>query len=375
MKILFFINTLCGGGAEKVLVDLLRLLDKQKYQISLLTVEGGVHAERLPDNITYKSIIKTKSVFLKKLLQKIIYHLPPKIISALFIRGKYDIEIAYLEGFPTQVIAARKSRAKKIAFVHCDVSTTSVLRAFYKTKEKSVKEYKKYDKVCFVSRMAKSGFEQTEGILDNACVLHNVLDVENIIKKSQETNEIPFDAETFNIIAVGRLTEEKRYDRLIRAAAQLQDKYKFNVYILGDGEKRSELQTMINEQQVKNVELLGFKKNPYSYIKNANLFVCSSIFEGYSTVVKECLLLGVPVLTTDCAGMDELLENGKYGIIVPNNDNALIEQLECILKNPEIISELRQKIKAQNTCEQTKELAEYEKLFSEVYSNRSVANV
>ena len=101
-------------------------------------------------------------------------------------------------------------------------------------------------------------------------------------------------------------------------------------------------------------------------LKNANLFVCSSIFEGYSTVVKECLLLGVPVLTTDCAGMDEMLENGKYGIVVPNNDQALLEGLEKFLANPHVVKIYRENIKS-NRVSIGKELKDYEIFFVEFW--------
>lgn len=366
-KILFMINTLQGGGAEKVLLDLLHLLDKEKYDVSLITVEKGIYSERLPKNITFRSIITSKNKLIKTILKKIVYHLPKPLFNFLFLRGKYDLEIAYLEGFPTRVVAARKNSAKRIAFVHCDVSMNSVLDLFYKSKDEILKEYNSFDKVCFVSNGAQIGFEKSVGKIDNACVLHNVIDVDEIIKKSNDIEE-PLQTDVVKIVAAGRLTDVKRFDRLIKAAAQLQEKYEFKIYILGEGEQCEYLKKLIKDLGVTTVELLGFKSNPYSYIKQADFFVCSSSFEGYSMVVRESIVLGVPVLATDCVAMSELLEKGKYGKIVPNEDQALIDGLEMFLANPDIVIDYRKNIKNKKELI-GKEKEDYENLFDELCKN------
>lgn len=324
-KILFFINTLEAGGAEKVLVDLLNMLDKSKYDIDLLTLSGGVHESRLTDQINHKKILK-KSGFLSKLIIK----LPPKLFRKLFIKKKYDIEIAYLEGFPTRVVAKSKN-AKKLAFVHCDVSVKPILQNFYKSKESCLDEYKSLDNVCFVSKMAQEGFEKTFGKLDNGRVVHNVINVDEIKAKADENNDFEYTTEGLKIISVGRLSPEKGYERLVRVASQLEKKYDFELCLLGEGPEREKIESLIREHNVKSVRLLGFQKNPYSYMKKADLYVCPSFYEGYSTTVTECMVLGIPVLTTDCAGMDEILEGGKCGLIVENSENGLEKGLEEVL--------------------------------------------
>lgn len=337
-KILFFINTLEAGGAEKVLVDLLNMIDKSKYDIDLLTLSGGVHESRLTDQINHKKILK-KSGFLSKLIIK----LPPKLFRKLFIKKKYDIEIAYLEGFPTRVVAKSK-KAKKLAFVHCDVSVKPILQNFYKSKESCLDEYKSLDNVCFVSKMAQEGFEKTFGKLDNGRVVHNVINVDEIKAKANEENDFEYTTEGLKIISVGRLSPEKGYERLVRVASQLEKKYDFELCLLGEGPEREKVERLIREHNVKSVRLLGFQKNPYSYMKKADLYVCPSFYEGYSTTVTECMVLGIPVLTTNCAGMDEILDNGKYGIIVPNNEEELKKGLERILNDMPILLELKEKI-------------------------------
>ena len=79
------------------------------------------------------------------------------------------------------------------------------------------------------------------------------------------------------------------------------------------------------------VELTGFIDNPYPLLKKADLFVCSSLTEGFSTVVSEAIFLGTPVLTTDCAGMKDILGDSEFGLIVENNENGLYEGLKQLL--------------------------------------------
>ena len=94
-----------------------------------------------------------------------------------------------------------------------------------------------------------------------------------------------------------------------------------------------------------NVTLLGYKKNPYKYIRNSDLFVCSSRAEGFSTVVSEAIILEKPIVTTECSGMRELLgDNSEYGIICENNTKALYESLLKVLSNKELYLELKEKI-------------------------------
>ena len=91
------------------------------------------------------------------------------------------------------------------------------------------------------------------------------------------------------------------------------------------------------------VKLLGFHSNPYKYIVQGDLFVCSSRSEGYSTAVTEALILGVPVITTDCSGMMELLKNGECGIITPNDDEAFYQGLKSLLTDASLLEHYRQK--------------------------------
>ncbi|MBQ7789419.1 MAG: glycosyltransferase [Clostridia bacterium] len=364
-KIRFFINTLTGGGAEKVLIDLLNQLDPDKYDISLLTIAGGVREDSVPKHVKYKKLVKNEASFFGRLWKKILFRMPKKLFAKRYLKGEYDVEVSYLEGTCTRFLAAKKAeKSKKLAFVHCDVSVKPVLEAFYKNKEECLEEYKKFDNVCFVSKMALEGFEKTYGKLDNSKVVYNVLDRQKALEKSLEKTDFEFKTKGLKIISVGRLTEPKGYDRLIEVASELEKEYDFELCILGDGEDKEKLEALIKERNVRSVRLLGYHENPYSYMAKADLFVCSSHFEGYSTTVSECLVLGVPVLTTDCAGMDELLDNGNLGIIVENSKQGIKDGLRAALQDKEIIEELKALLaKSCTNSNENKNLMEYENLF------------
>ena len=357
-KIRFFINTLGGGGAEKVLADLLNKLDPNLFDICLVTVDGGVHKADLPKYVRHRQLIRNSDP-LGDIKRKIISHLPKSILAKLYFREKFDYDIAYLEGFPTRVLAAVKTGAKKIAFVHCDLSVHNLLEPYYGSNRECLEEYDSFDRVCFVSEKCLNGFNVTFGELGNSCVVHNVIDVEKVVSRSLEPCGRDFAASGKKLVTVGRLTLQKNYSMLLRVIKSLEDEYDFELWILGDGEQREELETQIAESGIRSVKLLGFQTNPHSFCRKADLFVCSSLFEGYSTAVSEALALGLPTLTTDCAGMREILDNGKYGLIVENSEEGLRNGLVSFLNNDEIWSDISRNIQTRDKYDSDGALKEF----------------
>lgn len=371
-KILFFINTLDGGGAEKVLVDLVNTIDRSKYDITLLSLLGGINKKNLEPFVRYRQVIKSDSTVIKKLfmflLQKAV---PYAMFHKIFIGNNYDIEVAYLEGFPTRVIAKGKSSAAKISFMHTDCSKQNEALVLYKSKKEFLDEYKSFSKICFVSNVAMNGFEKAIGKLDNSIVIHNVLDIQKIKKLSHAGTSVSYSDDAIKLVTVGRLTQVKNYTSLVKICSELEKKYNFELFILGEGEQRAEIEKIISENGVKSVKLLGYNQNPYPYMKYADLYVCSSLAEGYSTAVTESIILGTPVLTTDCAGMDEILENGKYGMITENSYDGLKKGLEELLSGSGKLEKYTQAI-AENSNALTGEklLEAYYELFDEI-SNKT----
>ena len=125
----------------------------------------------------------------------------------------------------------------------------------------------------------------------------------------------------------------KGYDRLLSIINKLiKDRYRIELWLIGDGNQLPVLQRYAETHQLNdNVKFWGFQPNPYSIMSQCNLFVCSSYSEGYSTAITESLILGIPVITTECSGMHELLGDDEFGIITENSESALYKGIKSLL--------------------------------------------
>lgn len=333
IKILFFIDTLAGGGAEKVLRTLVNNMDQSKFSITVQTLEEVNPHEYLVPGIRYKAINRCKTAFGKKLFHfwiRLCAEL--KWLYPLYIRDDYDIEVAYLECGPTKILAgSTNKKALKLAWVHCDLIKKEGIAA---QAEKQKKHYRAYDKVICVSENVKDSFVQLFGEKPEAVVLYNVIDEDDIMNRA---SVFPVDRTGYiDFVAVGRLTKQKGFDRLITACSMLkQDGYQFRLRILGEGPEHEELEEMIRQGHLEDqVQLMGFQENPYSFMKAADLIVCSSRYEGFSTVITEALILGKPVVTTPCSGMRELLGDSQYGLITEDSVEGIYSGMKKMLEDP-----------------------------------------
>ena len=180
--------------------------------------------------------------------------------------------------------------------------------------------------------------------LQQTTTIYNPIDTDIILHGAkQPINFTP--SSSFKIVTVGRLVPQKGFDRLIRIVGKLKRKGKnVELYIIGEGTERKNMERIILEENIKNdVHLMGFLKNPYSLMAKMDLFVCSSLAEGYSLVIAEAMTIGLPVISTDCAGPKELLGNGKYGMLVENNLDALYKGLFQVINSPTLLEELKLK--------------------------------
>lgn len=344
IKVLFFIHDLSGGGAEKVLVNLVNNMDPSKFQITVLTLfDQGVNKQFLNKNIRYKSVFK--SVFRGN--QHLLKIFSTKFLYKKMIPDDNDIMISYMQGATTRIISGnQKKNVKKINWIHTEMTKKKCAKS-YRSYSEFVSVYNKYDATVFVSESTKEFFEKNTGLSVNNTVKYNTVESELIIQKSEEKLcDVVFKKDTINLIAVGSLVKDKGYQRLLSILKQLKkENYIFKLYILGTGPLKSKLEDYILENGMKEfVTFLGYKENPYKYIKNADLLVCSSYREGYSTVVTESLIVGTPVITTLCSGMKEILGvNNEYGLIVDNNKDALYKGLRNIFDNSNLLSRLKMK--------------------------------
>lgn len=152
----------------------------------------------------------------------------------------------------------------------------------------------------------------------------------------------------FTICAVGRVIPEKGFLRLTSICEHMvEDGRDFTLNIVGDGKEYDRLKEMVESHHLEKWEhLIGFQENPYPYIKNADLFVCSSLNEGYNLAISEAVILGVPVISTDCSGIKENLGNGKWGYIVENRKEILYHAISRCFDEPGFLEELKKKSEA-----------------------------
>jgi glycosyltransferase involved in cell wall biosynthesis len=333
-KLLIAIDNLGGGGAEKVLITLLNNLDTNKFSVTLLLLfNEGVYLNEVPPHVKINYLFNPKSTLIRKTIYKLFKYSPAEKIYKNFIKETYDVEIAFLEGSTTKLISGSTNpNSQKIAWVHTDFSNYHWTVHYYKNNEEERLQYKSFNEIVFVSDDARKGFENTLHLKKNLNVIYNPINTEEIIEKSKE-EEITFD--NLTVISVGRLIPQKGFDRLIKAHANLlKAGIKHHVVILGEGEERERLEQLCRDLNVESsVKFLGFQTNPYKYINAADIFVSSSRVEGLSLVVAEALILEKPVISTRCSGPIELLDNGKYGLIVENTGDALYDGLSFLLIN------------------------------------------
>lgn len=335
-KIIFLIPNLMHGGAEKVLVNLVNNLDQEKYAITLYSIfDQGVNKQFLKPHIRYQS--KFQKVFrgnshLMKLFS-------PQFLYRFFIKEEYDMVIAFLEGPAARIISGcPHPKTKKIAWIHVELNDKDTAKVGFRSIEKAVKAYQKFDQIIAVSETVGQFFKQNITDKVPLKVLYNVNETHLIRKLSEEPAEIEFSMNTINICSVAKLVSTKGYDRLIEIHRRLLDEgLDHCINIIGIGEEKDKLERLVKELGISSsFRFLGFHKNPYKLIKQNDLYVCSSRREGFSTAVSEALILGLPVVSTNCSGAYELLgHHNEYGIVTENNTESLYRGLKDLLAHPE----------------------------------------
>ena len=379
-KVLFMINSMYGGGAEKVLQTIINNIDQEKYEITVYSL----HREKIDKKI-YKKSFNYKVVFdlyqgknrIKKIFSNIFLKIKGKVFShcssnlfyTLFIHEKFDVEIAFIEGESTKIISGSNNKlSKKIAWVHVDLIENPWSDFIYKNVDDESRHYSKFDKIVCVSNATKKAFIDKYRIDDEKVVVHyNPIDTEDIIKKAGEKNNTSV-CEIPQIMAVGRLVNQKGFDRLLKAINRLKEEQEiFKLHIIGEGSQKEELNNYILKNNLQEyVKLHGYIENPYKLMKNGDILICSSRAEGFSLVIAEAIILGLAIVTTNCSGPVELIEDGKYGLLIENSQNGIYEGLKKLLNNKELIKEYKRKSNIRkNIFKIENNIKELEKLIDE----------
>lgn len=338
-KIVFGITSLTLGGAERVLVDIVNEL-KKEYDITIFTLYGkGEFESQLDYGVKLVSVYdkpyKDLNIFQKKYMSlcMINKNFRKKLFNK-YIKDKYDIEIAFLEG-PITWLFSESSSSKKIAWIHNDITQVFGNDRKAQMKKKLSEEcYEKYDSLVFVS---KDNLKKFEEIFNNnknyKQVIHNYINSNNVITKSNVYVPKEYADKDIIFTVVSRLTAQKGIDRLIEVHKKLVKDYPHHIYVIGDGPLKEELMSKVNTLKLQDTfHLLGKKENPYPYIKNATYFMLPSIYEGYGMVIEEAKILSKYILITDTAAR-EAIENYENSMVVENSNDGIYNGMKKLIEN------------------------------------------
>lgn len=350
MKVLVFIRSFFGGGAEKVLLDYLKGLDKEKLEITLMVRqpegalkeqflalrEQGVQVRWCFDHLKPGKNLpqRGKNALLLRLADWSAYRCPG-LFYRLAIREKYDVEIAFMHNEAASIIASSSNRhSKKLLWVHTDLRRLTSFKTYFGSRKRQGDYYRKFDKCVCVSQVAAQSLAELFGIRENVQVLHNPVDRERVLSLAEESCPLP-ESDLPTVCAVGRLSWEKNFAMLISAHAELLKKgISHRLCIVGEGPERQALENRIAALgAAETVTLAGFQENPYPYIKAADIIVCSSVYEGLHIVSQEALVLGKPVVSC-CAVTAEVFGGCDCGILTENDQASLEAGLEKMLCDP-----------------------------------------
>lgn len=314
-RICFIMHRFAGGGAEKVTILLANQLVKLGYDITFFVKSNdGELKKELSADINVIELSQNKFEFFRNLYRKL------KIMS-------FDTVFGVSMGMSTYGIIINKILGNKLnlfPIIHCAMSKTR--EPFIKIKCLLFYILKSYfNKAIIISEAAREDFLKITNLPNSKVVtIYNPVVSDEIRKKSLEINDhewiIKHDIPI--IVTAGRLTLQKNHKLLLDCIAEIIKEQSVRCIILGQGELEKELKEYAIQLNIdKYVDFYGFTSNPYSFFENADCFVLSSSWEGLPTVLIEALACGCPVVSTDCvSGPKEILDSGKYGKLVPEDD-------------------------------------------------------
>ncbi len=343
-KVLFLIHDLGQGGAEKVLVELAGHMDPTRFDVTVLALFGGGvnepflsprvrllhgHPRAFPGN---SRVMKLSS---------------PERLFRRYVKEKYDVIVSYLEGPSARIVSGcPRDGTKLVSWIHCTMKSREELAVGFRSYEEARRCYARFDRSVFVSEGVRDAF-CTLAEAPGPCVLYNTVDSRGILEKAAGPvgEELP-PVEGSRLVGVGKLEPGKGFDRLLRAHERLrkEDGLPVHTCLLGRGSEGQKLEQWVRDHGLEgSVTFLGYQTNPYRYVAKCDLFVCPSFAEGFSTAATEALIVGTPVLTTRVSGMEEMLGDGEYGVIVDNDEEALYQGLRDMLTAPGKLEHYRQK--------------------------------
>lgn len=347
-KVLIRIGSLRHGGAEKVLVNFLKNLPEDKYEIDLLiNLYTGMYIKEVPSWVNLHYLLKGEMITTNRpheipvkafrvLYQKMFLWFPGLLYRFVLKNKKYDVEIAAIHGMYRELLSSPQKDSKKIIWIQNDIFnlkeyTPDVIRQLFR-----------FDRILVISNKLKKEMQKSaKNDREKQAVIKifNPIDKDDTLKKANTAiDDYPFSNSLPTFITIGTVYPQKGYDRLLDVHKKLIDEgLKHQIIIIGDGFDFENILAKLNQLGLQDsVKMLGFRSNPYPYLKKADFYIMSSRHEGFPTIIAEALILNKPVVSTDVSGIKDLLQDGKLGIITPNSEDGIYEGMKKILTHHEL---------------------------------------
>lgn len=337
IKVVFIDNQLLCGGAEQALFDLICLMDRDKFDVSVFSqFGGGTWDQKFRDagievcydyscrQATWNPIRKMGNV-IKKL----------RTINAYRHKGAGLLEVCYPQGADLvvsysvwkNVETGFLKGAKSVKYIHGNLGTNPEYRDWV-LKERDT--LPRFDTIVCVSEESAASFREITGVTDRVEMHLNPLNSENVRRLSMENVDLPEDEPL--VCAVGRLVHEKGFDRLLVIHKKLLEQgIRHKLVIVGDGPDRDYMDRVIQALDVQDTVIMaGYRENPYPYMSRSRFLVCSSYTEGLPVISMEALSLGIPVVSS-VPSIGELFGGEDCGLVTGNDNDSLLAGMKQML--------------------------------------------
>ena len=352
IKVLFRHRSMEMGGVEKVILSLLNNLNKEKFEMTLqVSLYQGELRDKVPSDIRYIKNNKGKEDFSRQSLTRTfqllvrnlkvrLFNLFPSISDKIYLKEKFDIEIATSYTDFEFVLNSSNKFSKKIGWFHSDITFPKLQPAV----PKILNQIPKFDYFIFGSQQTKDIFTQTYPnfkLPENQVIL-NAIPIEEIKQKAVEY--VPdFGTKDPVFVSVGRLHSRKGYHTLIEVHNKLiKDGFAHKIIIIGDGEEKDNLENLTKMYGVQNsFVLLGSLLNLYPYVKNADFFVMPSESEGWPLIIADALILQKPILSTAVGGIPEMIRHLENGYLINYDTDEMYNAMTEFLSNANMIENIK----------------------------------
>jgi len=331
LKVIFFISNLTGGGAQRTMVNLLRSIDRSIFVPTLVLLDynpNHAYAALIPEDIEIINL-QSKARYAARKIKRVIEEIQPDILFSTLIQVNFAVWLGKKISRSKAKLILRETTYRKKG-----INTTPIQQLIYRT------IYRQADGVIGLSEGVANHMIESYR-LDNSKVttIYNPIDI-NDIKDKSELECIDSYNKKFKLISCGRLAKEKDYPTLIKALYMLkQNGYSdFELFILGEGTEKKQLETMVDNFGLNDhIKFIGFKENPYSYMRQADILILSSLWEGFGHVIVEAMACWTAVISSDCpSGPREIITDNVNGLLFKTGDEEdLAEKIISLINNTE----------------------------------------